>query len=398
MSTGVHELRIADIAARYRITMHRHVFESPDHEVGGVLVGRIDGRTGQPRVTGVIPALEAVGERASVTFTHEAWELILERQEEEFPNTQIVGWYHSHPGFGIFLSGADLFIHQNFFSDRHQFAYVVDPIERSEGIFGWRDGEIAMFERIVGFPTDHLAGIELPAAAAPSAAGLAAAEAFELGELDTSAPPAGTASPGKLTIGLDDLADDVPAADGSAPGLVVGDDAVAAPTAAGVAPGVGAPGAPRGPVDPRAERARAAARRRRAVLAAAASVVLLGGIGVVVATGSGGGGSVDAVNVGDNGATADGDKNAKSFKEKADNEQEDAEAAFSEKLDDTKAQWKADHAAPPGDPKPTPSPSPSPGPNPTPAPSPTPAPAPSPSPAPTPAPKPKQNKDEGLGG
>ncbi len=31
------------------------------------------------------------------------------------PNIDIVGWYHTHPSFGIFLSHHDLFIHQNFF-------------------------------------------------------------------------------------------------------------------------------------------------------------------------------------------------------------------------------------------------------------------------------------------
>ena len=69
-----------------------------------------------------------------------------EALERDFPDEQIVGWYHSHPGFGIFLSGHDLFIHENFFSGPSQIAYVVDPHAGTEGVFGWREGKIVVLE------------------------------------------------------------------------------------------------------------------------------------------------------------------------------------------------------------------------------------------------------------
>jgi proteasome lid subunit RPN8/RPN11 len=49
----------------------------------------------------------------------------------------MVGWYHTHPGFGIFLSGMDLFIHQNFFTQIWHVAYVLDPRARTSGFFCW---------------------------------------------------------------------------------------------------------------------------------------------------------------------------------------------------------------------------------------------------------------------
>ncbi|MBK8031262.1 MAG: hypothetical protein IPK17_17580 [Chloroflexi bacterium] len=45
------------------------------------------------------------------------------------------GWYHSHPGFGVFLSGMDLGIHNQFFTHLWQLAVVIDPIQRHYGIF-----------------------------------------------------------------------------------------------------------------------------------------------------------------------------------------------------------------------------------------------------------------------
>lgn len=128
--------------------IYQHVFDNADREVGGVLVGRTAAAGGLPLITGAIPAISADEQRATLTFTQEAWAHVHRVLESEFPpDEQIVGWYHSHPGFGIFLSGHDLFIHENFFSAPSQIAVVVDPHARMEGVFAWRDGELAaLFE------------------------------------------------------------------------------------------------------------------------------------------------------------------------------------------------------------------------------------------------------------
>ncbi|MCA1557569.1 MAG: hypothetical protein LC731_03400, partial [Acidobacteria bacterium] len=54
---------------------------------------------------------------------------------------RIVGWYHTHPRFGIFLSEMDVFIQKNFFSEPWQTAFVLDPVQRTEGFFIWSHGE-----------------------------------------------------------------------------------------------------------------------------------------------------------------------------------------------------------------------------------------------------------------
>lgn len=137
-----------------KTAIYEHIFDNDDHEVGGVLVGTL-GDKALPTVTGSIAALEARGERASVTFTHDAWSTVHSTLESDFPGQQIVGWYHSHPGFGIFLSRHDLFIHENFFSDPRQVAYVVDPHAGTEGVFVWRDNQVVeLFQR----PTDRPGG------------------------------------------------------------------------------------------------------------------------------------------------------------------------------------------------------------------------------------------------
>jgi proteasome lid subunit RPN8/RPN11 len=118
--------------------IYQHVFSNAEREVGGVLVGNFPHEGAMPIVTGAIPAIAADEQRATLTFTQDAWEHIHRVLEDQFAGERIVGWYHSHPGFGIFLSNHDLFIHRNFFSGRSQIALVVDPIGCEEGVFAWR--------------------------------------------------------------------------------------------------------------------------------------------------------------------------------------------------------------------------------------------------------------------
>jgi proteasome lid subunit RPN8/RPN11 len=107
-----------------------HASESIDAEVGGVLVGEVCEDAAGPflEVRAVIRAMAAREARAHITFTHETWTLIHATLDESYPDFQIIGWYHTHPGFGVEFSAMDLFIQQNFFSGRTQIAYLTDPL------------------------------------------------------------------------------------------------------------------------------------------------------------------------------------------------------------------------------------------------------------------------------
>jgi proteasome lid subunit RPN8/RPN11 len=115
-------------------------------EVCGILIGQ--DRDHRVEVAACIEGENAEGAGAHVTFTQSTWEHIYEVKDKKFPNERIVGWYHSHPGFGIFLSEHDTFIHKNFFSSPGQVAWVFDPHSDEEGCFGWVNGRIERFRRI----------------------------------------------------------------------------------------------------------------------------------------------------------------------------------------------------------------------------------------------------------
>ena len=126
--------------------IERHALRDVSVELGGILLGKecVDEVNGKPFVW-VTEALEAKhyeNTQASFTYTHESWAEITRERDEKFPELDIVGWYHTHPDFGIFLSSHDLFIHHNFFDQPLQVAYVVDPIRQDRGFFFWRDGKM----------------------------------------------------------------------------------------------------------------------------------------------------------------------------------------------------------------------------------------------------------------
>jgi proteasome lid subunit RPN8/RPN11 len=120
--------------------IRQHARSHMKTEVCGVLIGRTS--DGIIEVEASIEALNAAQAGTHVTFTQDAWEAIYKVKDESYTNDRIVGWYHSHPGFGVFLSEHDTFIHQNFFSSPDQVAWVYDPHSDEEGCFGWVDGSI----------------------------------------------------------------------------------------------------------------------------------------------------------------------------------------------------------------------------------------------------------------
>ena len=127
-----------------------HALSSLEREVAGMLVGpqpekQLDGRY-VVHITDAIAARHTRMSGASVTYTPESWRYVTDVLDERYPNGEavIVGWYHTHPGFGIFLSGMDLFIHQHFFTQSWHVALVLDPQASRSGFFCWNRQQTAV--------------------------------------------------------------------------------------------------------------------------------------------------------------------------------------------------------------------------------------------------------------
>lgn len=136
--------------------IHDHGRSQPEVEVCGVLVGNVYRDQSGPylHIEANIRGNNAAGKAAQVTFTAETWSHIQEVMEEEHEGDRIVGWYHTHPGFGIFLSDMDLFIQNNFFGESWQVAFVYDSKSNEEGLFLRKDGQTVREKFLVDEETD----------------------------------------------------------------------------------------------------------------------------------------------------------------------------------------------------------------------------------------------------
>lgn len=119
-------------------------------ELGSILLGDYCCEQGRTHVilSRYLEARYTDASASTLTFTHRTWDDIHARHTETCPDKRILGWQHTHPSYGIFLSNYDLFIQENFFDLPFQIAYVIDPVQHLRGFFQWKNGKI---EELTGY-------------------------------------------------------------------------------------------------------------------------------------------------------------------------------------------------------------------------------------------------------
>ncbi|HAW58845.1 MAG TPA: hypothetical protein DCX03_07515 [Bacteroidales bacterium] len=127
--------------------IQEHADQGSPNEVGGFLLGRPCTNNGDHYawITKSVPG-DCISSRTHViikdTTFNRAW--------EELDNSEliIIGWYHTHPGLGIFLSSTDVKNCMNYYNKSYQIAIVIDPIKNDVGVFGWADEPPTSLSRI----------------------------------------------------------------------------------------------------------------------------------------------------------------------------------------------------------------------------------------------------------
>jgi proteasome lid subunit RPN8/RPN11 len=106
------------------VKINLHAGSDLDNEVGGWLVGNWHT---DPESDAKYIVVE--------TFTHDSQLAMYDEMDERFPDSEAVGWYHTHPRMGVFLSKYDVFLHNHFFPNPWQVALVIEPHSRTAGFF-----------------------------------------------------------------------------------------------------------------------------------------------------------------------------------------------------------------------------------------------------------------------
>lgn len=107
-------------------TLYVHISDQTWTECGGVLLGYTgldQNGSIQKVITDAVPDIGQDKSRFYFKFNASTWSRVLAQIENQ--SVRIIGWYHTHPGFGLFMSEDDCFTHQNFFLDG-QLALVLD--------------------------------------------------------------------------------------------------------------------------------------------------------------------------------------------------------------------------------------------------------------------------------
>ena len=126
-----------------RRAMEAHALSRGDGEVAGMMLGpwpaRLPDGLYLVEVQDYIPARHTVNHAGLVILTPESWRAIHDEKARRYPDggMAIVGWLHTYPGLGLFLSESDRFIHRTYFDRPWHIAAVLDPVARAGGFFAW---------------------------------------------------------------------------------------------------------------------------------------------------------------------------------------------------------------------------------------------------------------------
>lgn len=135
--------------------INTHANSDLDNEVGGWLAGRwcrdVDTKAEFVVVEALLPAQQVRSGSTFLTFTHDSQVAMLAALEERYAKKGIVGWYHTHPRMGLFLSGYDVWLHEHFFPYPWQVALVLEPHGHIGGFFVRNKNEELDSRRYFGF-------------------------------------------------------------------------------------------------------------------------------------------------------------------------------------------------------------------------------------------------------
>ena len=113
-------------------------------EIGGLLIGKV----GKENYSGIYQVAVEKFEPIKASFQNtirleysvEDLARVFGEMDDKHPDLTLVGWFHTHPGHGLFLSQPDLVIQNNYFDKPFQFAMEMDTKTQrlDTGFFTWK--------------------------------------------------------------------------------------------------------------------------------------------------------------------------------------------------------------------------------------------------------------------
>ena len=130
---GKQPIRDIDLYLRSTTANEGKEQEGKIPEIGGFLMGQFEekGMYYDIAITQFVP-IEAANQNAyKLEFSTESMAVELSNVLDNHPHLKVIGWFHTHPGHGLFLSKPDLTIHEGFFLKRYQVAMEIDSLSEN---------------------------------------------------------------------------------------------------------------------------------------------------------------------------------------------------------------------------------------------------------------------------
>lgn len=129
--------------AEERIRNHALSKKEEKTEVMGFLLGSVyEDDSGMYVLVRDVATTDLDATSVSVKFDRKGFEKLFESMDDSCFNHVIVGWYHSHPGHGCFLSQTDVETQVKMFSGPHHSALVIDPLNTEIAAFELKGGMV----------------------------------------------------------------------------------------------------------------------------------------------------------------------------------------------------------------------------------------------------------------
>lgn len=120
--------------------VEQFALKDTSRELAGLLLGRM-ARDGKYVL--VEEAVECGISEEAGRFTSRVFQYARRIARHRYPDLQILGWFHTHPGTGLELSSEEREVHKAQFRDSWQMLYVEDPTQRDRSFYTEAGGQLA---------------------------------------------------------------------------------------------------------------------------------------------------------------------------------------------------------------------------------------------------------------
>jgi hypothetical protein len=110
-----------------------------------------------------------------ISFSEEIWTFIWSAMNHNFPTLRVVGWYVIHPGHSGTITEIERAVHEKYFDQKWQVAYMYDPHDKHERVYGGPPGAVKRCDFLI--EVDEMITSDVMELLPFEAAALAAAEA-----------------------------------------------------------------------------------------------------------------------------------------------------------------------------------------------------------------------------